>query len=90
MNFELVAAEYVRTHRADCTDAEIRKALKEQGFSDKVLADAFDLAGERPDPPPARSAPLLRAVVWLLWTTSAFLFIGAAVLFFHNLMARLP
>jgi hypothetical protein len=81
-----IAAEYIRTHRADCTDAEIRKALKEQGFSDAMLADAFHAAGERPANSAPRNAPLLRALVWAMYGISALLTVGAVALLLRNLI----
>lgn len=89
MDLAPVAAEYIRTHRADCSDAEIRKALKEQGFSDEILDDAFHAASLEPGPPAPRprNAPVLRALVWAMGAASVLLFLGAIVLFLHNLTA---
>lgn len=89
MNLAPVAAEYIRTHRADCSDAEIRKALKEQGFSDEVLDDAFHAAGLQPGPaaPPVKNARFLRAMVWLMAALSALFFIGSIALFLHKFNA---
>ena len=84
MDLAPIAAEYIRTHRADCTDAEIRKALKEQGFSDGVLDDAFEAAGARP-PSPAPKRPFLRALVWGMYALAACLLVGAALLLVYNL-----
>jgi hypothetical protein len=80
-----VAAEYIRTHRADCSDAEIRKALKDQGFSDEALADAFHAAGDRPPAPRRNGAPFLRGLVWTMAAASALLFLAAALLLIRNL-----
>ena len=90
MNLASVAAEYIRNHRADCTDAEIRQALKEQGFSDTILADAFHVAGERPksSAPNKRDRPFMRVLVWVLWAASACLLIGAVALLINNLASR--
>jgi hypothetical protein len=92
MNFASVAAEYIRNHRDDCTDAEIRKALKEQGFSDEILADAFHEAGERPKKaaPVKKDKPGLRFLVWVLWAISALLLVGALALFARNLRNAAP
>ena len=85
MDLAPVAAEYIKTHRADCTDAEIRKALKDQGFSEEVLDDAFHAAGVRPAGSAPKNAPFLRGMVWLLSVVSLLLFIGAALLLVRNL-----
>jgi len=89
MNLAPVAADYIRTHRADCSDAEIRKALKEQGFSDEVLDDAFHAVGLEPEPaaPPVKNARFLRALVWLMAALSVLFFLGAIALFLHKFNA---
>jgi hypothetical protein len=86
MDLAPIAAEYIRTHRADCSDAEIRKALKEQGFSDEILADAFHAAGDRPASAaaPAQKRPALRLLVWALSACSLLLFAGAVLLLIRN------
>ncbi|MFI5346990.1 MAG: hypothetical protein ACHQ51_11510 [Elusimicrobiota bacterium] len=86
MDLSPIAAEYIRNHRADCSDAEIRKALKQQGFSDAVLNDAFHEAGDRPASAatPAQKNPSLRILVWALWAISVLLFVGAIALAVHK------
>jgi anti-sigma factor RsiW len=81
-----VAVEYIEIHREDSSDKEIAKALKDQGFSDEVLAAAFRAAGERPagSAPPARLSPARRAVVVALAAVSVLLFIASALLFVRN------
>jgi hypothetical protein len=78
-----VAAEYIRTHRADCSDKEIRRALKEQGFTDALLDEAFDDAGPRKAAPPAPRGK--RALLWALIAVSALCFVAAGALFVRNL-----
>ncbi|MDE2141904.1 MAG: hypothetical protein KGJ84_05785 [Elusimicrobia bacterium] len=87
MDISSVAAEYIRTHRGDCSDAEIRTALKQQGFSDEILADAFHEAGERPRnaPAPKKNRRGLSVLVWALWALSACMAIGAVALLANNL-----
>ena len=81
-----VAVEYIRIHRGDSSDAEIARALREQGFSDGTLTEAFRAAGERP----ARVAPEpkpsggRRALVVFLASFSAASLIASALLFARN------
>ena len=86
MNLIPVAVEYIEIHRADSSDAEIARALKEQGFSDEMLAAAFRAAGERRagSAPAVRLPAARRALVAVLFAVSALLFIGSAVLFVRN------
>ena len=87
MNLSPVAADYIRTHRAECSDGEIRRALKAQGFSDRILDDAFDDAGPRVSAAAAASIPAgKRALVRLLFTVSALCFLASGVLFVRNLL----
>jgi hypothetical protein len=80
-----VAVEYIETHRKDSSDVEIARALREQGFSDAMLAAAFRAAGDRPASAPRPKPPLAkRALVAVLWAVSALLFIGSALLFVRN------
>ena len=81
-----VAVEYIEIHRKDSSDAEIARALKDQGFSDETLAAAFHAAGPRPagSAPAPRHSPARRAVVVGLGTVSALLFIASALLFVRN------
>jgi hypothetical protein len=81
MDLSAVAADYVRAHRGDCTDEQIRKALKDQGFSDGVLDDAFHAAGPRE----AEPNPGLMLLVRLMYGASALLLLGALALFAYNL-----
>jgi hypothetical protein len=75
MSLVSVAVDYIEIHRADSSDAEISRALKAQGFSRETLSAAFRAAG-------ARAAR--RALVALLLTISALLFVGSALLFVRN------
>jgi hypothetical protein len=86
MAFIPVAVEYIEIHRKDSSDAEIARALKEQGFSDEILAAAFREAGERPagSARTAKLSPARRAVVLLLGAVSVLLFIASAFLFVRN------
>jgi hypothetical protein len=81
-----VAVEYIEIHRKSSSDAEIARALKEQGFSDELLAAAFRAAGERPagSASPAKLSPARRAAVLMLGAVSALLFIASALLFVRN------
>ncbi len=82
MSLTPVAAGYIRKNRADCSDAEIRRALKEQGFSDEALDEAFAAAGERSGAPrPQRGR---RALVWVLAAFSALCFLASIALFVRN------
>ncbi|MFI5351024.1 MAG: hypothetical protein ACHQ2Z_15885 [Elusimicrobiota bacterium] len=90
-----VAVEYIRIHRGDSSDAEIARALKEQGFSDGTLTEAFRAAGERParvaperkpsgaEPEPRPSSGK-RALVVFLASFSAASLIASALLFARN------
>jgi hypothetical protein len=82
MSLSPVAAEYIRTHRADCSDAEIRRALKEQGFSDAILDEAFSAAGAPPTPAPVPRSR--RALLWTLIAVSALCFLASGALFIRN------
>ena len=81
-----VAVDYIETHRADSSDAEIARALREQGFSDETLSAAFRAAGERPDGSvlPVKVPAARRALVLVLVAASVLLFVGSALLFFRN------
>ena len=81
-----VAVEYIEIHRKDSSDVEIARALKEQGFSDEMLAQAFRAAGERPEgsAPPARLPLARRALVAILVFISGLALIASAVLFVRN------
>ena len=81
-----VAVEYIETHRKDSSDLEIARALKDQGFSDEMLAAAFRAAGDRPagSAPHAKPPLAKRALVFVLAAVSALLFIGSALLFVRN------
>jgi hypothetical protein len=78
-----VAVEFVEIHRKDSSDAEIARALRDQGFSDELILAAFRAAGERP----AGSAPAVkvpaarRAVTAVLFAVCAVSLIASAVLF---------
>lgn len=86
MDLTPVAADYIREHRADCSDEEIREALKGQGFSDEILDDAFHAVSLEPRPAPrGKDRPFLRALVWVMGAASVLLFLGAMLLFLHNL-----
>ena len=86
MNLSPVAAEYIRTHRTDCSDAEIRVALKAQGFSDMVLDVAFAEAGPRAESTPLAGAMRKLALARLLYAISALCLVAAAVMFVRNLL----
>ena len=79
-----VAVEYIEIHRKDSSDAEISRALKEQGFSDETLAAAFRVAGERPAVSATTLSPARRAFAGILFAASALLFICSALLFVRN------
>ena len=79
-----VAAEYIEIHRKDSSDAEISRALREQGFSDETLTSAFRAAGDRPFVPAPKSPSGRRVLVVFLASFSAALFIGSALLFVRN------
>lgn len=81
-----VAVEYIELHRGDSTDEDIARALREQGFSDETLTEAFRAAGARPPGSfePARLPPGKRALVAVLVALAALSFIASAVLFVRN------
>jgi hypothetical protein len=90
MNLAPVAADYIRTHRADCSDAEIRRALKVQGFSDQTLDAAFIDAGPRSLTHPAPEVPAgKRAIVRLLYAVSAVCLGLSIFLFARNVLHAL-
>jgi hypothetical protein len=56
-----VAVEYIDIHRRDSSDVEIARALRDQGFSDQLILDAFKAAGNRPHgSAPERTVPPAR------------------------------
>lgn len=81
-----VAVEYIEIHRKDSSDVEIACALKEQGFSDELLTQAFREAG--PPPPgsfePAKVPLGRQLIVGLLFAISALALVASAVLFVRN------
>jgi hypothetical protein len=81
-----VALEYIELHRKDSSDADIARALREQGFSDDTLAEAFRAAGNRPPGSftPAKLPPGKRALVGVLFAAAALAFIASAILFVRN------
>lgn len=81
-----VAVEYIEIHRKDSSDAEIARALRDQGFSDQLLVEAFRAAGERPpgSAPPAKVPFARRALAAVLFGVSALALIASAVLFARN------
>ena len=81
-----VAVEYIEIHRKGSSDVEIARALKDQGFSDETLTQAFRAAGERPEgsAPPAGLPLGRRMTVGLLVAVSAAAFIASALLFVRN------
>ncbi|MFI5361502.1 MAG: hypothetical protein ACHQ49_05990 [Elusimicrobiota bacterium] len=81
-----VAVAYIDAHRADSSDAEIARALKDQGFSEQVVAAAFKEAGER-RVRPVEGAKLpfaRRALVVVLTVACVALFIASGLLFVRN------
>lgn len=81
-----VAVEYVELHRKDSSDVEIARAMREQGFSDELILEAFKKAGSRPPgsaPEPAVS-PARRAISMALYGVCAASLIASAVLFVRN------
>lgn len=81
-----VAVEYIDLHRRDSSDAEIARALREQGFSDELILAAFRAAGSRPDgsAPRAQASFARRAVSALLFGACGLALIASAVLFVRN------
>ncbi|HEX4047970.1 MAG TPA: hypothetical protein VH309_09060 [Elusimicrobiota bacterium] len=86
MAFVSVAVEYIERHRPDASDREIALALREQGFSDETLTEAFRAAGDRPEGSagPAKPSPARRALVGALFAFSALSFIASGLLFVRN------
>jgi hypothetical protein len=80
-----VAVEYIGIHRKDSSDAEIARALKEQGFSDETLIAAFRAAGERPaGSAPAKLPFARRSLVAVLAVASVLFLMASALLFVRN------
>ena len=81
-----VAVEYVEIHRKDSSDAEIARALREQGFSDETILAAFRAAGDRPEgsAPPAKAPFARRALAAVLFAVCGLALVASAVLFVRN------
>jgi hypothetical protein len=81
-----VAVEYIEIHRKDSSDAEIARALRDQGFSDEAILAAFRAAGERPEgsAPPAKLPLARRALIGILAVVCVLALIASAVLFVRN------
>ncbi len=81
-----VAVQYIERHRADSSDEDIARALREQGFSDETLAAAFRAAGERPaSAPPVKRRFARRALVVILAAVAVLFSVASALLFIRNL-----
>jgi len=65
---------------------EIARALREQGFSDRLILDAFRAAGSRPpgSAPEPKVPPARRAIAAVLFGICALCLIASAVLFVRN------
>jgi hypothetical protein len=81
-----VAVEYVEIHRRDSSDVEIARALRDQGFSDELILEAFKKAGSRPpgSAPERKVSPAKRAIVMALYGACAAALVASAVLFVRN------
>jgi hypothetical protein len=81
-----VAVEYVELHRKDSSDVEIARALREQGFSDELILEAFEKAGHRPpgSAPEPKASPARRAIAMVLYGICAASLAASAVLFVRN------